>query len=37
MLNIEMALIVILLLLGHTPAVADVGSVLARCELEAQR
>lgn len=38
MLKIEMALIgIFLLLLAPTPAVADVGSELARCELEAQR
>jgi hypothetical protein len=38
MLKIEMALIgIFLLLLDPTPAVADVGSELARCELEAQR
>jgi hypothetical protein len=37
MLNIEMAFIVVLLLLGPTPTVADVSSELARCEFEAQR
>jgi hypothetical protein len=37
MLNIEVALTSTLLLLGPTPAVADVGSELARCQLEAQR
>jgi hypothetical protein len=37
MLNIEMALIVVMLLLGPTPTAADVSSELARCELEAQR
>jgi hypothetical protein len=35
--NVEVTLIAILLLLGPTPSVADVGSELARCELEAQR
>jgi hypothetical protein len=38
MLKIEVALIeILLLLLAPTPTVADVGSELARCELEAQR
>ena len=35
--NVEVTIIAILLLLGPTPSVADVGSELARCELEAQR
>ena len=35
--NVEVTLIAILLLLGPTPSVADVGSELARCELEPQR
>jgi hypothetical protein len=37
MLNIEVALTSILLVLGPTPTVADVGSELTRCQLEAQR
>lgn len=36
-LKVELAPVVILLTLITTPTVADVGSELARCELEAQR
>jgi hypothetical protein len=37
MLKVELAPVVFLLMLITTPTVADVGSELARCELEAQR